>query len=717
MQFQEIGNAHATLLFNIIICMLWSGVLYLHLCALRVSRFTALSTTLIFAFTTIVWPYSKNFFREPLAGLMLSSAAYAVLRLRNSLNQSPYQILTSLLLVVAFSVLGILSKEAVIIGLPIVALQFATTDRLHLPPRQRRILLLVVVLIGLSLFLALYYYQSILNAAETRFQFINRIQSIVENNAGFGNAVAGFLFSPGKSLFVYSPVVLLSCITPFIKAKRKLEFVWPLLLIPAFVIVYALIRGDVWFGGLNWGPRYMVPITGLLMLPLSLLIEHAHTTKHKALITAICAFSAVGFLVQIGAVAVNPLQYYQMLDQTGVEGAAWVLGIWQPQYSAAIAHLQLLFSDAPFDFAWYAAAEQPLWTVAIALSLAAFFNAFFFRWQVSKTSITSAYILPIIGIGICAFVTAYTLTTIYVDSRYSGQRLDLQAMRLELEAQIDDNTLVALDGRQYMWFMMNYFKGKNPVYTIAENPADKLNGQPIVYKIGSIAYLDESNAVPGNIGLFAGQNNRERIAIVANNSQFDNANINSMEWWLHENFHLLSAKEFANDIRLVEVSATPIDESIASFRTTRERYQEIEAEFNNTFVFDERIALIGYDANPTPGIVAPGTILNISTVWEPFETIEESYVIATFLVNPQSQIEMQIDALPQNGFWPTSAWTPGDQIRHNVAFALSEEIAPGHYEIWTILYNQATGERLQVANAEGTSIRDHVVLFSVEVTR
>ena len=62
-------------------------------------------------------------------------------------------------------------------------------------------------------------------------------------------------------------------------------------------------------------------------------------------------------------------------------------------------------------------------------------------------------------------------------------------------------------------------------------------------------------------------------------------------------------------------------------------------------------------------------------------------------------------------------WNEGETIRHNVAFVLPSDLAPGHYEIWTLMYSPVDGSRLPVSDATGTTIRDHVVLYSVEVTR
>ena len=109
--------------------------------------------------------------------------------------------------------------------------------------------------------------------------------------------------------------------------------------------------------------------------------------------------------------------------------------------------------------------------------------------------------------------------------------------------------------------------------------------------------------------------------------------------------------------------------------------------------------------------------MNVSTHWRALQDVQQDYTIGTYLMTPQGEIAIQDDSAPVGGFWPTSTWSEGNTIRHNVAFVLPSDLAPGHYEVWTLMYSPADGSRLPVSDATRISIRDHVVLYSVEVTR
>ena len=140
-------------------------------------------------------------------------------------------------------------------------------------------------------------------------------------------------------------------------------------------------------------------------------------------------------------------------------------------------------------------------------------------------------------------------------------------------------------------------------------------------------------------------------------------------------------------------------------------------EFRLDVFLGEDIVLRGYDADPPPGLVRPGNILNLSMQWQALKDIRERYTIGTYLMSPQGTIEAQNDSEPMGGFWPTHRWRVGDLIRHNVAFVLPYDLPPGHYAVWTVMYSGVDGSRLPVSDETATTIRDHVELYSIEVAR
>jgi len=182
--------------------------------------------------------------------------------------------------------------------------------------------------------------------------------------------------------------------------------------------------------------------------------------------------------------------------------------------------------------------------------------------------------------------------------------------------------------------------------------------------------------------------------------------IRPLEWWLSRNFYYKGIYEFGPTVRLVEFSTNtlaPTLETLAT-HTTHQR-------------LGDTILLTGWDTEPTDTRLRPGTVLNISTRWQALTAPGVDYKIGTYLISPEGSVVAQDDSFPVNGFWPTATWRTAEVVRHNIALTLPADLSPGFYEVWTLMYSPADNARLPVQDANGTTIVDHVVLFTVEVTR
>ena len=78
----------------------------------------------------------------------------------------------------------------------------------------------------------------------------------------------GLLASPGRSLFLYSPVTLAGVAGLFVLARRDRASAW---LFGGMGIVFVLLisRMHQWDGGESYGPRYLVPVLSFLTIPLA----------------------------------------------------------------------------------------------------------------------------------------------------------------------------------------------------------------------------------------------------------------------------------------------------------------------------------------------------------------------------------------------------------------------------------------------------------------
>jgi len=104
--------------------------------------------------------------------------------------------------------------------------------------------------------------------------------------------IFGLLLSPGVGLFVYTPLLVMSIVAfPWFWKQWKVEA--PLLLVLFAVRLAFFARYWSWDGGATWGPRFLVPLIPLLLVPLAFL------PRDRRLEIATIGLAAVGVAIQL----------------------------------------------------------------------------------------------------------------------------------------------------------------------------------------------------------------------------------------------------------------------------------------------------------------------------------------------------------------------------------------------------------------------------------
>ncbi len=127
-----------------------------------------------------------------------------------------------------------------------------------------------------------------------------------------GQALVALLISPEKSIFLYSPPALLFLVAwwKFFKYKAREALLFLALIVVELISVIS--RPD-WDGGSWWGPRYLVQISPLLVIPLGVFESSRGLMRLFSRVTLAVLFLA-GLFVQLVAVSANTRDY---LDITG----------------------------------------------------------------------------------------------------------------------------------------------------------------------------------------------------------------------------------------------------------------------------------------------------------------------------------------------------------------------------------------------------------------
>jgi 4-amino-4-deoxy-L-arabinose transferase-like glycosyltransferase len=691
-----IGNVHGIYLFNPIVTALAGGVFFFYILALGYDKRMATLGTLLFGLTTIVWPYAQTFFREPLAMLSMLLTAYCIERWRRAFSEPGRAHWGWLLASLLTTAMALLVKEAILVALPgFVALAYPGWRTVRM--RWREVLLILGVTLGLALAITIgiSYYKEELAAVTGRYDVLAQILGFPQRIHRAGPGLLGFLVSPGKSVWMYSPLLILALGAPLVHPPQRWRESWlPLVWLFWFAFAYATKRAGLWHGGSSWGPRYMMPLTPFLMVAALAPIQRALESPRTWPKVGIALLALLGLAIQIGGTYVNLHAYYAYSRaQTG--DVAW-LGrpIWDPRWSQAIGSLLYIPQASP-NIVWLMCSDWVSLRVILA-ALAALIAGLV--WIFRRRTRAAIIALPLVLIPV---VTLFVLSRAYPDHRFRGGNEELQGLRQYIEANISPEDIVVLSSPSYVDFFVNYYKGDATWYSLPLSPGER-------YSFRQYALLSDTpdDLVAPEVASLMGHFSASPgiLLLVVDTSPVFPWSVRPPEWYLARHFYEIDVQEFGDRERLVRfltVPAPEFDEAPA---------HPIGAAFGDT------IRLVGWDATNDQTAVAPGGTWGLSLLWQALAPPEGDYTVGLYIVDANGQVALQgNDHPPQGGFEPTHGWLPGERIRDNFGFVVPSDMPPGEYEVWVALYSWPSLERLPVRGPDDADWNDHAVLTTLTV--
>jgi hypothetical protein len=257
------------------------------LLALGLSPSAAVFASVAYALGSAAWPYASTYLSEPLSALCLCACLWQAQMYRNAEagSSTAKRALLLAALAAAFSLhVHILNLLALPFLIAYVALPAKRSRRLSAEARLWGTALglgaLSMLLLGAS-----QWWRFGSAFATGRFDHYAHWVLPFEG-------LAAFAIAPGRSLFIYAPVLLFGLWA--IKSSRErfgleMSCVLGLLLLRA---TFAASRSD-WSGGWSLGPRYLVPVLPLLMLPAALAWEEGSALRRRRFTLALVALMAL----------------------------------------------------------------------------------------------------------------------------------------------------------------------------------------------------------------------------------------------------------------------------------------------------------------------------------------------------------------------------------------------------------------------------------------
>jgi len=703
-----IGLAHTVWLFNTLVTALTAGTLYAYGLALGYRARVAALVALAFGLATIAWPYSRTFFREPLFTWLALLSAYLILRTRQQLSAAQPALRSALASAVAIG-LTLLAKEAALLLLPAALVEALPSrpGRIRLT-RKRVIALAIIAGIGGGAILVILN-ADILFGISNRYAFVQRLQQARTNLPEVSEGILGYLFSPARSLWLFSPVLLLGLagLPALARQHRWRQVAVPLVALVTMVVGYAAVLGTPqWYGGRGWGPRYMVPLTPFLALWLLPVFDRlmGQGASRNARVGALLIV-ALSLGVQVLGVFVPIDAYYQTLARQTPPVVPWEEGVWSLHWSPLRVSAQLLGDVTP-DIAWSHARAGGVWllpALSVGLAIASLGWA---AWTLRHKMLSRHRVIAGIS-GLLLGTVVVLLGGLYAihrDPRYYGDFEPARALltALQREARVDD--VIVLNNSRYAEFFMNYYKRRAPtVYTLPYAPGERFSPEqpPLLISNNPDELIHLSSALVTN----ALGRDHARLWLVLDSSRAMPWSVRPLEHYLAR--HTFPVREIApSDLaRAVLFDLTPAPPPT----------QAAWPDHLTNVTFGGSTRLVGFDL-PGQGFARAGETLTVSLLWQAIAPIERDYTVALLLMSADGRLAAQRDALPVNGFAPMTSWPLDAWLRDNHGIALPPDLPAGDYELWLAVYWwQTPAERLPVTDSAGTPIGDHAVLTTITV--
>lgn len=182
--------------------------------------------------------------------------------------------------------------------------------------------------------------------------------------------LAGFLVSPGKSMFVYAPILIAAAIGWPRFARRHERVACSAAAVTVVYLVF-FARYYAWYGGGVWGPRFLVVILPFMLLGLAALVDSVPDRLWPRV--ALWALAAISLAIQIVSVVVPYVPYQARMNATPELFSAF---LWQPRASAVLVEsVSLVKREFPPDLApvhYHSRALAIVQTAALAGALVGF---------------------------------------------------------------------------------------------------------------------------------------------------------------------------------------------------------------------------------------------------------------------------------------------------------------------------------------------------------
>jgi len=674
-----VGMLQAVSLLNAAITAATGSLLYLYARRLAYSSTLAILLGLVFGLATSAWVYAKYLFSEPLAGLLLFSAAFFLLGYWQE-RRWPFLVGAGLA-----AGLAVVARANNVVALPVFAVYLAASCMNRTPGGAltlgRRWLgelaVFTASLAAACSVMALYNWARTGNPLQTGYDL-----TIFSPTLWLG--LYKLLFSPLRGLFWFSPILLFSPIAFFAFFRRHRAEAG---LAAAVVLINVLLFATWTSGeGLSWGSRFLVPILPFATLMLLAPLQQAWEGGRRVWFAALTVLGGLSFIVQVLGVSVNPWLHLAHLHELfGVEFLEESPALFAPVYSPIWGQVQQLFGRglASSDLAWFQPWGVAWVPVALMLMLLAL-SAALLVWQhrsihnTPKRPAIEAFqhvLAPFVAVAAAAIVALLVLKCYFTTDLQFGppnDGLHRILSRLSAEGRLHDGVITLMPYHYHV--PMNIYKSRQPFYgfSVMASPL-RTEAERLLSQITS---------------------DHERLWLITSGVRPGEPSAEPERWLAQAAFK--ATDEWYDDFRL------------CLYKSPHGGMAQSPA----AAAFSDVIKLEAFTVDGEH--YSPGDVVAVAFDWLAVRGNLPNYTVFVHLVGADGHPVAQHDSEPVDGFRPTSSWTPGERITDRLGVFIPPDVKPGEYGLWAGLYERDTGQRLFVRFPSGRQ-DDHLVLSSIVV--
>lgn len=664
------GRFQSAMLLGPLVTAATVGVLFLSLRGMGFPLKAATGTALFFAFGTLAWPYSQRLFREPLVGfwlLVAFGAPFLIPRPREA---------GFLLAGLAFGG-AVATKQSALIALPGLLVLLWPRFRSASPGGMVRALGAALVGFAVVMIPAHLYYRSTLAGipafARNVVEYSQRPELVLSSPEYIVRRALALTISPGKGLFPYSPALILAVAGIWGLFRRHPALAGGILIFAVLHLI-GYSRQIVWWGGLNWGPRYMVPLVPVVMLAAAPAVETLLSRRSPRGFFLLLGVALLSVFPQFAGVLVDPRIFEGELDRAlyqvlqdyprAMEQVAWnpaynpILGNWRflrlsdpaPAWIRLASEFRLIWPPVLVGFGMGVCAVGALWALR--------------RMPASLSGRSLALIGALAGGGFLA--AAGSLHLIADEPRYdfheNARFLRPMIEDLNREAQAGDVLLMTYP--YFADYFLNWLRAPIDWYGIfsASSPLP----QP------QRALIDRLLARHPRVWLMRPWNRWEESEP-------------GIERYLLEQAYKVTERDYEDWMRLMlYLSPRGAWYAIAGPVRWANGVELIQA------------ALQGEGPlRPQRGEgvlrLRRGAPLRVILVWRAAASSPAPSKVFVHIGAPDRPPLLQQDRLPQDGWVETARWRSGEPIVDRYGFLL--DLPPGRYKLRIGLYEETTGKR------------------------